>query len=118
MSRNLSSHNKHISAYQPYIPVFSLLQPENDTYFQATLEYLNNRTEYLNLTPANQRCQTPGQRVKPDAQDGQRGSAFGVPLDGLQRFGDDQVAIDRDGQQVYHRGDAKQCATECIYFTS
>ncbi len=77
-----------------------------------------NVIEEWNLTPANQRCQTPGQRVDPDAQDGQEGSAFGVPLDSLQWFGDDQVSIDRDGQQVYHRADAKQRTTECIYFTS
>lgn len=37
---------------------------------------------------------------------------------GLQRFGDDNITVDGDGQKVYHRGDAKQGATERVHLTS
>lgn len=70
------------------------------------------------LTPANQRSQAPGQRVKPHHEYGQGSSSFGVPLYCLQRLGDDQVTVDGDGQQVYHGGDAEQGSTERIHLTA
>lgn len=70
------------------------------------------------LTPANQRSQTPSQRVKPDHEDGQSGPAFGAPAYGLQRLGDDQVAVDGDGQEVYHGGDAEEGAAEGVHLTA
>lgn len=39
-------------------------------------------------------------------------------MNGLQRLGDNQVAVDGDGQEVYHGGDAKQGATERIHLTA
>lgn len=70
------------------------------------------------LTPSNKRSQTPGQCIEPDRDNGQSGSFLGAPVDGLQWFGDHQVAIDGDGQQVYHGGDAKQGTAESIHFTT
>lgn len=70
------------------------------------------------LTPSQQRCQTPRQRVKPHQDDCQRGSALGVPVDGLQRLSDHYVAVDGDSQQVDHGGDPEQGATECIHLTA
>lgn len=70
------------------------------------------------LTPANQRSQTPSQRVKPDHEDGQGGPSLGAPVHGLQGLGDNQVAVDGDGQQVYHGGDAEQGAAERIHLTA
>lgn len=69
------------------------------------------------LTPANKWGQTPSERVEPDQYDGHGGSTFGVPLHGLQGLGDDEVAVDGDGQQVYHRGDAKEGPTKGIHLT-
>lgn len=70
------------------------------------------------LTPANQRSQTPGQRIKPDHEDGQGSSSFGAPVYCLQWLGDNHVAVDGDGQQVYHGGDAEQGSTERIHLTA
>lgn len=39
-------------------------------------------------------------------------------MNGLQGLGDNQVAVDGDGQEVYHGGDAKQGATERIHLTA
>lgn len=52
----------------------------------------------MQLTPANQRSQTPSQGVKPDHENGQGGSSLGAPVYGLQRLGDNQIAVNRDGQ--------------------
>lgn len=70
------------------------------------------------LTPAKKWGQAPTQRVEPDQYDGQCGPPLGVPLDGLQWLSDDQIAVNRDGQQVYHRGDAKESPTEGIHLTA
>lgn len=50
------------------------------------------------LTPANQRSQTPSERIKPDQEDGESSFPFGAPVYGLQGLGDDQIAFNRDGQ--------------------
>lgn len=52
----------------------------------------------MQLTPANQRSKTPSQGVKPDHENGQSGSSLGAPVYGLQRLGDNQIAVNRDGQ--------------------
>lgn len=70
------------------------------------------------LTPANERSQTPSQRVQPDHDDGHGGPSLGAPAHGLQRLGDDHVAIDGDGQEVYHGGDAEQGAAERVQLTA
>lgn len=37
---------------------------------------------------------------------------------GLQRLGDNHIAVNGDGQEVYHGGDAKQGAAERIHLTA
>lgn len=37
---------------------------------------------------------------------------------GLKGLCDYQIAVNRDGQQVYHGGNAKQGATECIHLAT
>lgn len=39
-------------------------------------------------------------------------------MDGLQRLGDDYVAVNGDGQQVDHGGDAEQGAAEGVHLTA
>jgi len=72
----------------------------------------------VELTPADERGQAPCQGVEPDQQDGHDGSALGVPVHGLQGPGDDQVAVQGDGQQVDHGRDAKQRPAERIQLTT
>lgn len=70
------------------------------------------------LTPAQERRQAPGQRVEPHQADVDASAPPGGPLDGPQRFGDDDVAVDRDGEQVDHGGDSKQGPAEGVHLTA
>ena len=70
------------------------------------------------LTPTQQGRQTPGQRVEPDQQDHHHGAPARDPADGLQGLGDDDVAVQGDGQQVDHGGDAEQRPAECVHLTA
>lgn len=78
---------------------------------------LQNEDVKAELTPADQRSQTPGQRVEPNHEDGQSRPSLGAPTDGLQGLGDHHITVDGDGQQVDHGGDAKQGAAESVHLT-
>lgn len=45
-------------------------------------------------------------------------ASLGGPLYGLQRLGNDNVALNRDGQKIYHGSDSKESAAEGIHFTA
>lgn len=72
----------------------------------------------MELTPPQQRRKAPGQRVQPDEGNVETGALLRGPLYGLQGLGDHNVAIDGDGQEVYHGGYSKPSSTESIDFTA
>lgn len=69
------------------------------------------------LTPAKEGRKTPGQGVEPDAQQNKRRPPFGHHSDG-QWACDHQVAVQGNGRQGDHRGDAKESPTEGIELTA
>lgn len=77
-----------------------------------------NSGEEESLTPPQERSKAPGQRVQPDEGDVDARALLGGPLYGLQGFGDDNVAIDGDGEEVDHGGYSKPGSAESIDFTA
>lgn len=77
-----------------------------------------NSREEGSLTPPQERCKAPGERVQPDEGYIHPRAFLGGPLDGLQWFGDHNVAINGDGQEVYHGGYSKPSSAEGIDFTA
>lgn len=74
--------------------------------------------KYVTLTPSQKRCKTPGQRVDPDQEDDNQRPPSGRPADGLQGFGDHNVAVDGNGQKVDHGCDPEQSPAEGVHLTA
>lgn len=70
------------------------------------------------LTPAKEGWQTPSQGIEPDAQQDKPSPPLGYHPDSSQWMRDHQVAVQGDGHQSNHGGDARESPTEGIELTA